>query len=315
MNNKLGIVIVTYNRINKLKKALNCYNIQTEKFDSLIVVNNNSNDGTYEYLNQWSKLNEKYKKIVINLPENIGGSGGFYEGIKKALNENIDWIWLADDDAYPNNDCIDNFYKFLSKVDYKNEISAICGAVYSENKIDLCHRKTIEKSNILNRIKFVKCPIENYENKSFEIDLFSYVGSVVNLKAVKQVGNTNKNLFIYYDDTEHSIRLKEYGKIMCVPDIKIIHDSGAIEITENDMFSWRNYYLIRNRIFLLKKFYYFEAVISSISIVLKSYLKYYLKLKRNYNRNSHKMELTAVKDAWNNNLGRHEIYKPGFKIM
>lgn len=315
MKDKLGIVIVTYNRIEKLKKTLECYDIQTRDFNVLIVVNNNSNDGTKEYLEEWGKIDRQYKKIVINLQENMGGSGGFYNGIKKAIEENVDWIWVADDDAYPYNNCVDNFYKFLKGLNDYSSVSAICGSVYSGEDIDLCHRKFIKKSKKTRRIKFINCPKEKYKLKSFEIDLFSYVGSILNSSAIKEIGNTNKDLFIYYDDTEHSIRMKRYGSIVCVPDIKIIHDSGAAEIIENEMFSWRNYYLIRNRVFLLKKFYYFEAIVSSVSIIIKSYIKYYFKLKKNYNRKSHELTITAIKDAWNEKLGRNEVYKPGFKIM
>lgn len=313
MTKKLAIVIVTYNRLEKLKKTLECYNLQTSNFYSLIVVNNNSTDGTKEYLKEWECVEERYKKVVLNLKENIGGSGGFYCGIKEAIEQNVNWIWVADDDAYPESKSIEKFYAYINNVDVSS-IAAVCGAVYSDGKIDLCHRKYIKKS-FMNRVKFLKCPIEKYSLKSFKINLFSYVGSIINAEAIKSQGNTNKKLFIYYDDTEHSIRLSKYGEFICIPDMKIIHDSGAAEIDKNQMFSWRNYYLIRNRIFLLKEFYYCEAIINSILTIVKSYIKYYFKLKKNYNKQSHKLTITAVKDAWSNNLGKNELYKPGYKIV
>ena len=39
---KFGIVIVTYNRIDKLKKTLNCYKEQTYLPYSIVVINNQS---------------------------------------------------------------------------------------------------------------------------------------------------------------------------------------------------------------------------------------------------------------------------------
>lgn len=40
-------------------------------------------------MNGYQKTTQ-YKKIVINLDDNIGGSGGFYEGQKVALKEDAD---------------------------------------------------------------------------------------------------------------------------------------------------------------------------------------------------------------------------------
>ena len=92
---KLGVVIVTYNRIELLKECIaNCIN-QVLKFDKIFVINNASTDGTTEFLN-----NLAYDNImVINSKENLGGSGGFYEGIKIALNYDLDYLLLIDDDA------------------------------------------------------------------------------------------------------------------------------------------------------------------------------------------------------------------------
>ena len=82
---KIGVVLVTYNRLEKLKIALKSYEEQTVLPKYILVVNNNSNDGTKEYLENWAKDNSKIEKIVVNLDKNTGGSGGFYEGLKNSL--------------------------------------------------------------------------------------------------------------------------------------------------------------------------------------------------------------------------------------
>ena len=52
---KLGVVLVTFNRLDKLKISLDCYEKQTIKPDYVIVVNNNSSDGTTEFLQDLDK--------------------------------------------------------------------------------------------------------------------------------------------------------------------------------------------------------------------------------------------------------------------
>lgn len=51
-NMNICVVIVTYNRLNKLQKALQSYESQTCPPHCIIVVNNNSTDGTHDYLSQ-----------------------------------------------------------------------------------------------------------------------------------------------------------------------------------------------------------------------------------------------------------------------
>src|SRR5574344_877000 len=109
------VVITTYNRLDKLKIALSKYTEQTKLPKYIIVVNNNSNDGTKEYLDKWSKTKDKIIRQVINLKENTGGSGGFYTGLKASLNTVCDWVWVSDDDAFPQKDCFKIAEKYINK--------------------------------------------------------------------------------------------------------------------------------------------------------------------------------------------------------
>ena len=100
----VDVVIVTYNRLEKLKKALASYENQSRRFRHLIVVNNHSTDGTSDFLDAWGRTEAPFSKIVINTDENLGGSGGYYLGQKKAMELEAEWVFLADDDAYAEPD-------------------------------------------------------------------------------------------------------------------------------------------------------------------------------------------------------------------
>ncbi len=92
---KIAAVVVTYNRINWLKKNIDALLSQTRIPDEIIVVDNASTDGTYDFLKNLSKV--KFKR----LEENIGGAGGFAYGLKCAIDDEADWVWMMDDDALP----------------------------------------------------------------------------------------------------------------------------------------------------------------------------------------------------------------------
>lgn len=301
---KLDAVIVTFNRLEDLKECLQKYEEQIESVDSLIVIDNCSNDGTKEYLNNWKRIQSKFKKKVIHLSKNFGGSGGFFEGIKYAMLNGADWIWLHDDDAFIYKDTILNLKKSIEKNNQDN-ISAICGMVYDKENIALNHRRRIKRGVIRNQDK---CVTEfEYNNDSFEINEFSYVGVAINVEKLFEVGITNKDFFIFLDDTEHSYRLSKVGKILCYPKIKIRHDDKYQK--SNHKANWKLYYSVRNNI------YFSKHCIKSGYIYMIIYFLIMAIFKRTIRRDrvGSKLIYTAIQDGLKSKLGKNEIYKPGWQ--
>lgn len=302
MCKKIDVVIVTYNRLEKLKRAINAFNCQTTLPMRIIVVNNNSNDGTTEFLEEWKKQNYCYEKVVINLSKNFGGSGGFFKGIEYALNNNAEWIWVSDDDAYPKKHAIELATNYINNHDMSN-ISAICGKVIQNNSISYDHRRKVKRG--LMRIKQIPLKRKNYNKDEFDIDLFTYVGTIMNVDKLRQVGNVNKDLFIYYDDTEHSWRLRKVGRIVCIPRIEIIHDLKVNMI--NEKFSWKNYYMYRNKLYFIKNYF------GSWYTVFEKFL-IYLRIIKKHNHECTKLIFKSIKDFDNKKLGVDKIYNPSWKI-
>lgn len=302
----IGVVLVTYNRIEELKKALEKYNNQTYLPHYILIVNNNSTDGTKEFLEEWKNIKTNYEKYVVNLEKNIGGSGGFYNGLEEAKKMNASWIWVADDDAYPQTNAFEELNKLSKEIDF-TEFSAICGEIINNGKIDFDHRRRVKKG--LFSIKEYNVPKEEYDNKYFNVDLFSYVGTMINKEVLKKCGSTRKDFFIYYDDTEHSYRLRKEKPIICVPEVKINHDT----VSDNKI-TWKTYYGSRNKMIFIKehfpkRYFYFEYIKQFISQNIKIVIKKII--KKQYISNV--MNLEGMKDAKRGKTGLHEIYKPGWK--
>ena len=95
MNSYLS-VIVTYNRKGKLKKQLSVLKKQTFKPEKIIIIDNASTDGTQDILKDY-KDDDLVK--CVRLEENLGGAGGFYYGVKEALNYDVDYFALSDDEC------------------------------------------------------------------------------------------------------------------------------------------------------------------------------------------------------------------------
>ena len=109
MENVIAI-IVTYNRKQLLEECLEAVLKQTVPVYKIILIDNASTDGTEMLF----KNGERYDLPQIEyhkMSENLGGSGGFYEGIKLCREDTYSWAWIMDDDTIPNADCLEKLLK------------------------------------------------------------------------------------------------------------------------------------------------------------------------------------------------------------
>lgn len=305
---KLACVLVTYNRLSNLKIALQHYDSQTNQDFILIVVDNNSNDGTTSYLEEWKKTPSKYRKELVFLPSNSGGSGGFYAGQKFALGLNPDWIFVSDDDAYPEPQLFEKFSSFI--LANREEYAAISGTVYKSNgkEIDVNHRSLFEiKHGYKFNIKEI--PEVFYRKNTFETGVFTYVGTFLNVNVLKQVGLCNPDFFIFFDDSDHALRMRKKGKLIVVPDMKIIHDTQCAKLADDKvLFSWREYYMYRNS-FYIQRQYFKRAVIYSVVKFL------FFAIIDNYkNLPALRFLMSACISGVLGKLGKHPKYCPPFLI-
>lgn len=298
----IGVVIVTYNRIDKLKEALTKFEIQKKRPAYVLVVNNASTDDTEDYLEWWEDNETDYSRYVVNCKYNSGGSGGFAIALTEALKYDAEWIWISDDDAFPEEDTLLKVDKYL-KNNVNRNIVAISTTVINNGKIDMAHRRRIKKR--IFTIKEFYADICEYDLSEFEIDEFSYVGTVISKEVMNDVGVTNANFFINQDDTEHSLRISKMGKIMCVPSIIVNHNTD-----KTNEISWKRYYEIRNKYYVYKL--NFPGRYSKIFYMLTAFKYYVKKIFKLRSYDELNMYKCALYDIRHNIMGMHGVYKPGW---
>jgi len=239
----ISAVVVTFNRKKLLLECLNALKTQTYPLNAIFIIDGPSKDGTPEALMThgyivklppkdyseflWETENVIYNSTnhpirihYIRFYKDMGGSGGFYEGVKRAYKCGYHWIWLMDDDAEPKRDALEKLMKY---VDMRDAVGLACLKVDPEGNVLRWHRGYFYFEDVS---KHIVKPIQDheYKNKNFvEIDHSSFVGLLVNAKGIKKIGFPDKRFFLHYDDVEYCIRLRKIGKIYMVPDSIIIH--------------------------------------------------------------------------------------------
>lgn len=256
---KVAAVVVTYNRLNKLRLCVE--KTLKENIDLFVIVNNNSTDGTKEFL---ESLKDE-RVIIVDLPQNVGGAGGFYEGLKLiAEREDIDWIVCYDDDAYPDTGVIDKFKEFIKDMDF-DKLGSVASAVYlPDGSIAEMNRPSynpfwhIDKffETVLKGRDGFHVSYDTYKkNQPIFVDASSFVGFFIKRKIIKHIGLPPKEFFLYGDDITYILRLRKAGyKHMFYPMLKFVHDCETLY--DNKQIyrpMWKAYYTYRNAIQMYKE--------------------------------------------------------------
>lgn len=300
-------VVVTYNRLELLKECILALKKQLLPFSKIFIVNNNSSDGTKSFLESL----EGDLFDVFNLDENVGGAGGFYEGLRH-FSALYDWCLLIDDDAILRENFLQELNRYVENDDFA-DVEAFSGTVTVKNVIDIMHRRRVS-----NNITLRAYPVSQseYTNNYFEYDLSSFCGLFIKYNLKEKIGLPERDFFIWYDDTEYSLRINKYSKILNINSAILEHKT---DITPNAGFSWKSYYGYRNSFVTglkhssNKKIY----IIYSFFRLLGIFIYYSLKIlfTKHKKESFHKMKahFIAFFDGLSSNLGLCKFYYPGKK--
>ena len=242
---KIIAVIVTNNRLELLKEAVASVKTQLYQPAQIIVVNNESTDGTKEWL-------DEQKGLHVIHQENLGGSGGFFTGIQAAVAQQAEWIWVMDDDTICQKDTLQVLVKKLELI---NKPVGFIGSkcVWKDGTPHLMNIPAIMPS-FNKKISFNK-----YDDKRLLlIETNSFVSILINTAAVKKVGLPYKEFFIWGDDQEYTRRITKAGflGLYCMDSI-VLHKTGVNYFPDfyRDTVPnlWKHNYGFRNEFFMVKK--------------------------------------------------------------
>ncbi|GAB6093629.1 glycosyltransferase family 2 protein [Furfurilactobacillus curtus] len=296
-------VIVTYNRKPLLIEAIHSMLAQTTPAQKIVVVDNCSTDGTDQAMT--SEFGDNEKVDYLRLPENVGGSAGFYQGLARAKTYAADWICLADDDAIF---APDYFTKLSQAAKRYPNYRVLTGTVrLASGPIDHPHRERLMNTATLS----VKPVADAEYEHNFECDIFSFCGVVLRRNLIDQIGMPEKDYFIRFDDFEYALRAQKLTKFYNVSDALITHkttDEG------HKISPWKEYYVTRNRVAMTKK-HSTNMAIAHLYLVYVMIRKLTAMLvvpaRRKVARYLTKAYINGYVDGYRNRLGRNEAFLPG----
>ncbi|NRN87634.1 hypothetical protein IMAU30077_01372 [Lactobacillus helveticus] len=208
--NDTAAIVVTFNRKYLLKECIKKLQVQTHKAD-IIIIDNMSTDGTSEMLKPFIDA----KQIIYHSTgKNIGGAGGFNEGIKLAYELGYKYFWLMDDDCLPTKDALKNLKLIANRLD--DNFGFLCSKVlWIDNSV--C-QMNIPKVSLSKKVN-------DFCDDLVPIKMGTFVSFYVNRKVVKEIGLPIKDFFIWGDDLEYSQRISNKYSSYLVNTSIVIHET------------------------------------------------------------------------------------------
>ena len=243
-------VIVTYNRLDMLKKCLQAVLEQNDNDYNVLVVDNASTDNTAAY----GKSIQDPRLIYLNTGANLGGAGGFHFGMKEAFFMGARWVWIMDDDVIPDKNALKELHAAKNSIsDKKKAYFASC--VYG---LDGCAMNT---PGVDPKSKNGYPFWYNHLDKGMvRLNAATFVSLLINSDAILNCGLPCKDFFIWGDDTEYTKRLyRNYGAAYLVGKSKVVHartNSKNLTIFNEDNAAriGMYYYMIRNTLIYTREY-------------------------------------------------------------
>lgn len=237
--NIVAAIVVTYNRKALLAKCIEKLQAQTKSLD-ILIIDNASTDGT-EYL-----FDKEIENIYYyNTGSNLGGAGGFNYGIKKAVEQGYDYLWILDDDTLPTPTALEELLR--KDEELNGEYGFLSSKVlWKDNNICTMN---IQKQTKWNKLK-------NFDDES-SIQYASFVSLFIKATKVREVGLPYKEFFIWADDWEYTRRISKTEKCYYVPKSIVHHwcnsNVGANIITAEPERMERFKYMYRNDVVMYRQ--------------------------------------------------------------
>lgn len=237
----VAAIVVTFNRVEKLKTVLSSIEAQTTPVSTLFVIDNASTDGTAEYLRD---LELAVPFEVVSMPVNGGGAGGFAEGMKRGYASGADHVWIMDDDCYPQPTALESLVRGFdeSVAELGGEVPFACSVVeFTDGSI-------CEMNNPVPTWDWGRLLVKGQRNVM--VTACSFVSVLIPRWAMAEHGLPYRDYFIWFDDREYTLRLTRRCPGVQVLDSVVVHDMGENRGVNFGMVdrasAWKFAYGVRN---------------------------------------------------------------------
>ncbi len=202
-------------------------------------MDNASTDGTRQM------VAERFPAVeVLALPQNLGGAGGFHEGIRRGAARGFEWLWLMDDDTIPAPTALEALLAAPERLGGLPE-PVVLGSkvVWTDGRMHPMNWPGL-------RLGDMDAVLDATERGLLPLRWNTFPSTLIRRDAIERHGLPHKHYWIWGDDIEYLARVLRDGAGYLVP------ESVAHHKTASAYPAWeggdRFYYAMRNALYTLR---------------------------------------------------------------
>lgn len=251
---KASILIVNTNELHHLKRCLPSIFNQLDPDVEVLIIDNGSSDGSLEY------VQEHFPQArIIKNESNLGYTGANNVGFRHAQGEFIA-VLNPDTEVQPN--WLEELIKALEQNPNAGLVTPKILLMDSPERINTCGNEITFTG--LTVCRGLEEPRNHYSNVEI-VSAVSGAAFVIRKSLVDKLGGFDESLFIYYEETDLSLRAMLAGyKCLYVPSA-IVYHKYTFKFSAKKCF-----YQERNRYFALIKTFHWATLLALIPGVIIS---------------------------------------------
>ena len=213
---RLLVVIVTYNAMQWAKRCLDSLNSSTFQPD-VYIIDNGSYDGTQKF------IQDNYPKYFFyQSKENIGFGKANNIGLQYALDNDYDYVYLLNQDAWVMPDTFEKLIQISTQYSTYGILSPF------QMNADLKHidKNFLKSSCAWNSTPTLLTDLYNgSEQDVYEVSFVMAAHWLITRKCLLKIGGFSPSFPHYGEDNNYVDRLHYHGmKIGVVPSLRVVHD-------------------------------------------------------------------------------------------
>lgn len=232
----VDVIILAYNSRDDIKECLD--SLSSRRFlKDIIVVDNGSNDGTFDF------LEKNFKDIrLLKIPENTGYAAGNNAGFRQSSSK---YIAVLNPDTVVDQNWLSDLIVPLEKDPHISVVTSKILLYKKNNTINTCSNHSHFTG--LDFCRGLDEPSSSFSDTQ-EVGAVSGCAFAIRREIFEELGGFDPDFFLYLEDIDLSWRARLAGyKIMFVP-TSIVYHKFRLSVAP-----WKEFYLERNRYLMLLK--------------------------------------------------------------
>lgn len=256
---KVAVVVLNYKSRENTLSCIKSVKRSDYKELLIIVVDNNSKDGIEKDIRNIEDV------FIIQNDENLGYTGGNNIGIKKALDEGCEFVFILNPDTEIKKDAIS---KLVDGV-LRRKAGIVNPKIYFKDSKKIWFAgKTFDKDNVLAFHRGVD--MEDYGQFDDEMEIEDATGAamMVRSEVFEKIGFFDDDYFLYYEESDFVTRAKLAGfSVWYIPDAVVYHENAKSTGLGSPL---QDYFITRNRMIYASKFLTFRTRFALIREALRN---------------------------------------------